>query len=58
VKRKNEAGTAPPKAIEAEGHGADDMIVAAPRHHLLDEFAARPRLRNRRPGPQAPPSAD
>ena len=51
MKRKNAPRTIAKKAIEAEAGGAaDDMIVATPRHHLLDEFAARPRLRPGKPG--------
>lgn len=51
MKRKDPTPIAAPKPIEAEAEEpAEDMIVATPRHHLLDEFAARPRLRPGRSG--------
>jgi hypothetical protein len=48
VKRKGETPTVPTKPDAADA--GDDMVVATPRHHLLDAFAARPRLRPGRSG--------
>jgi hypothetical protein len=48
VKRKSETPTVSLKPDA--GNAGDDKVVAPQRHHLLDAFAARPRLRPGRSG--------